>query len=51
MLTAMAVRELKATYVGSFFGFFWAVLNPLCQIAIYGVVFGFFLEGSRLCAR
>jgi len=46
MLTAMAVRELKATYVGSFFGFFWAVLNPLCQIAIYGVVFGFFLKGT-----
>ena len=46
MLTAMALRELKATYVGSFFGFFWAVLNPLCQIAIYGVVFGFFLKGT-----
>ena len=47
MLGAMALRELKATYVGSFFGFFWAVLNPLCQIAIYGVIFGFFLKGSR----
>ncbi len=46
MLKAMALRELKATYVGSFFGFFWAVLNPLCQIAIYGVVFGFFLKGT-----
>jgi ABC-type polysaccharide/polyol phosphate export permease len=46
MLGAMALRELKATYVGSFFGFFWAVLNPLSQIAIYGVVFGSFLKGS-----
>jgi lipopolysaccharide transport system permease protein len=46
MLGAMAVRELKATYVGSFFGFIWAVLNPLCQIAIYGVVFGLFLKGT-----
>ncbi len=46
MLKAMALRELKATYVGSFFGFFWAVLNPLCQIAIYGVVFGLFLKGT-----
>ena len=46
MLKAMALRELKATYVGSFFGFFWAVLNPLCQIAIYGAVFGFFLKGT-----
>jgi ABC-type polysaccharide/polyol phosphate export permease len=46
MLGAMALRELKATYVGSFFGFFWAVLNPLGQICIYGVIFGFFLKGS-----
>jgi ABC-type polysaccharide/polyol phosphate export permease len=46
MLSAMALRELKATYVGSFFGFFWAVLNPLCQIAIYGVVFGLFFGGT-----
>lgn len=46
MLKAMALRELKATYVGSFFGFFWAVLNPLCQIAIYGMVFGYLLKGT-----
>ncbi|MBP1748700.1 MAG: transporter permease protein [Deltaproteobacteria bacterium] len=46
MLKAMALRELKATYVGSFFGFVWAVLNPLFQILIYGVVFGYFLKGS-----
>jgi len=46
MLKAMALRELKATYVGSFFGFFWAVLNPLSQILIYGVVFGYFFKGT-----
>lgn len=46
MLKAMALRELRATYVGSFFGFFWAVLNPLSQILIYGIVFGYFLKGS-----
>ncbi|OPX93189.1 MAG: Teichoic acid translocation permease protein TagG [Syntrophorhabdus sp. PtaU1.Bin002] len=46
MLRAMAVRELKATYVGSFFGFFWAVLNPVSQILIYGIVFGYFFKGS-----
>jgi ABC-type polysaccharide/polyol phosphate export permease len=46
MLKTMALRELKTIYVGSFFGFFWAVINPLCQIAIYGVVFGFFLKGT-----
>lgn len=42
----MTLRELRATYVGSFFGFFWAVLNPLSQIIIYGVVFGYFLKGA-----
>lgn len=46
MLKAMALRELKATYIGSFFGFFWAVLNPLSQILIYGVVFGYFFRGT-----
>jgi ABC-type polysaccharide/polyol phosphate export permease len=46
MLKAMALRELKTTYVGSFFGFFWAVLNPLSQILIYGVVFGYFFKGT-----
>jgi ABC-type polysaccharide/polyol phosphate export permease len=46
MLRAMALRELRATYVGSFFGIFWAVLNPLCQIAIYGVVFGLVFKGT-----
>jgi ABC-type polysaccharide/polyol phosphate export permease len=46
LLKAMALRELKVTYVGSIFGFFWAVLNPLSQIVIYGVIFGYFLKGS-----
>lgn len=46
MLKMMAMRELRATYVGSFFGFFWAVLNPLSQILIYGVVFGIFFKSS-----
>lgn len=46
MIKAMAIRELKVTYVGSFFGFFWAVINPLSQILIYGVVFGYFLKGK-----
>src|SRR3990172_1525027 len=46
MLKTMALREMKARYVGSFFGIFWAMLNPLFLVAIYGVIFGVFL-GSR----
>jgi ABC-type polysaccharide/polyol phosphate export permease len=36
----MAVREFKARYVGSFFGLLWAVIDPLAQLTIYGIVFG-----------
>jgi len=46
MVWAMALRELKALYVGSFFGFFWAVMNPLAQLLIYGVVFGVFFRSK-----
>ncbi len=46
MVRMMAIRDLKAMYVGSLFGFFWAVINPLAQLAIYGVVFGVFLKSK-----
>ena len=46
MVRMMAIRDLKAMYVGSLFGFFWAVINPLAQLAIYGVVFGVFLKAK-----
>jgi ABC-type polysaccharide/polyol phosphate export permease len=44
MIRMMAIRDLKAVYVGSLFGFSWAVLNPLAQLAIYGMVFGVLLK-------
>jgi ABC-type polysaccharide/polyol phosphate export permease len=44
MIRMMAIRDLKAVYVGSLFGFFWAIMNPLVQLAIYGVVFGVLLK-------
>ncbi len=44
MITTMAMRELKVRYIGSLFGIFWAVINPLAQVAIYGIVFGMFLK-------
>jgi len=46
MIKSMAMRDLKAKYVGSAFGLTWAVLYPLVQVAIYGVVFGLFF-GAR----
>ncbi len=44
MLKMMTIRELKASYVGSAFGVSWAVLNPLVQLAIYGIIFGTFFN-------
>lgn len=46
MIKTMAVRELKARYVGSTFGFLWAVLNPLSEVIIYGIVFGVFFKSK-----
>ncbi len=44
MVSAMALRELKKNYIGSAFGITWAILNPLSQVAIYGIVFGVFFK-------
>src|SRR3972149_3675062 len=38
MLWAMAMRDLRAKYIGSVFGFAWAVLNHLSQDNGYGAV-------------
>lgn len=46
MVKTMAIRDLKARYVGSLFGFLWAVINPLSQVAIYGIVFGVFFKSK-----
>lgn len=44
MLWTMSVRDLKARYVGSMFGLMWAVIFPLAQFAIYGIIFGVFFK-------
>lgn len=46
MIRSMAVRDMRARYVGSLFGFLWAVVNPLSQVAIYGIVFGVFFKSK-----
>ena len=37
---ALLVRELRARFVGSAGGWWWSLLHPLLQLAIYAVVFG-----------
>lgn len=44
MIMTMAVRELRVRYIGSSFGLLWAVINPLTQVAIYGIIFGVFFN-------
>lgn len=46
MVKTMALRELKARYIGSTFGFLWAVLNPLTEVVVYGLVFGVFFKSK-----
>lgn len=46
MIGMLALRELKTTYIGSLFGFLWAVFNPVFLVAVYGIVFGIFFKST-----
>lgn len=39
LLRELVLRDLKARYVGSSMGFFWSVLYPIINLAIYSFVF------------
>ncbi|MGR0320246.1 ABC transporter permease [Agromyces sp. ZXT2-3] len=47
MLGLMIRRDLKARYKDSSLGFFWSLVRPLTQLAIYYVVLGQFLGAAR----
>lgn len=42
-LLTMTKKEIKVRYKHTIFGFLWAVMNPLLQMAIIGTVFQFFV--------
>jgi ABC-type polysaccharide/polyol phosphate export permease len=44
MIKTMALRDLKARYIGSSFGVLWAILSPAAEVLIYGIIFGIFLK-------
>lgn len=46
LIADFARRELKGKYKGSVLGSFWALVNPLATLAVYSLVFGFFLRFS-----
>lgn len=39
MIYSLVRRELRGRYKGSFLGFLWTYINPLCQVIIYSAVF------------
>lgn len=39
MFQSLVNREMRARYKGSFFGFFWSLLNPLLMMIVYSFVF------------
>jgi len=43
----MAKRDLRTTYLRSYLGWIWSLLNPIAEVAIYSIVFGVLLGVDR----
>ena len=43
MIFSLVKKELRGRYKGSALGFLWTFINPLLQMAVYGLVFSFLL--------
>lgn len=48
LVTALVQRHLVARYRGSVLGFFWSLLNPLCLMAVYSVVFHYYMRVASI---
>jgi len=46
MIKSLVKRELRGKYKGSFLGFLWTFINPLCQILVYTLVFSVILRSG-----
>ncbi len=44
LIQALVGRHLRARYRGSFLGFVWSFLNPLCLLAVYSLVFVYYIR-------
>ncbi len=44
LVWALVCRHLNARYRGSLLGFVWSFLNPLCLIAVYSLVFQYYIR-------
>lgn len=48
LVAALIVRHLNARYRGSLLGFIWSFLNPLCLIAVYALVFKYYIRFDKV---
>ncbi len=48
LVRALVGRHLNARYRGSFLGFVWSFLNPLCLIAVYSLVFRYYMRAQNV---
>jgi lipopolysaccharide transport system permease protein len=44
LLVELTKREFSGKYKGSFAGFTWSFLQPLCLLAVYTLAFGVILK-------
>ena len=44
LIATLVLRDLRARYRGSFFGFLWSFLNPLLLMLVYALVFAVYLR-------
>lgn len=44
LLTNLTLRELRGKYKRSVLGYAWSIINPVMNLAVYGVVFGIYLR-------
>jgi ABC-type polysaccharide/polyol phosphate export permease len=48
LLMALVTRHLHSRYRGSMLGLFWTLLNPLCLMVVYTLVFHYYLRGNSI---
>lgn len=46
MIANLVKRDLRGKYKGSTLGFLWTLINPLCQIIIYTIVFSIIVRNN-----
>ena len=44
LIEALVRRHVATRYRGSMFGFLWSFLNPMCLMAIYTLVFHYYMR-------